>query len=144
VTRWPLSCQALLSLTPRPGTLLYATIAVPFAPWAWLAILLWLVRGFFSQMDGPPKNSYTMAIVNREERTAMASINNMAQATVGTATPWLTTVLFQSVSMMAPFIAAGLLKSIYLAGMYFTFRNVHPPEEVERRARKAQAQAKAD
>jgi MFS family permease len=124
------------------------TIAVPFAPWAWLAILLWLVRGFFSQMDGPPKNSYTMAIVNREERTAMASINNVAQATVGTATPWLTTVLFQSVSMMAPFIAAGLLKSIYLAGMYFTFRNVHPPEEVERQARKArqreQARAKAN
>jgi MFS family permease len=119
------------------------TIAVPFAPWAWLAILLWLVRGFFSQMDGPPKNSYTMAIVNREERTAMASINNVAQATVGTATPWLTTVLFQSVSMTAPFIAAGLLKSIYLAGMYFTFRKVHPPEEIARQERKAREKSAA-
>jgi MFS family permease len=115
------------------------TIAVPFVPWAWLAIVLWLVRGFFSQMDGPPKNSYTMAIVNREERTAMAGINNMTQATVGTATPWLTTVLFQSVSMAAPFVAAGLLKSVYLAGMYFTFRNVVPPEEVARRERKERA-----
>lgn len=113
------------------------TIAVPFAPWAWLAIVLWLVRGFFSQMDGPPKNSYTMAIVNREERTAMAGVNNVAQATVGTATPWLTTLLFQSVSTMAPFLAAGILKSIYLAGMYFAFRDVHPPEEVARRERKA-------
>jgi MFS family permease len=119
------------------------TIAVPFAPWAWLAIVLWLVRGFFSQMDGPPKTSYTMAIVNREERTAMAGVNNMAQATVGTATPWLTTVLFQSVSMMAPFIAAGLLKSVYLAGMYFAFRNVLPPEEVARQARKASREDEA-
>lgn len=117
------------------------TIAVPFAPWAWLAIVLWLVRGFFSQMDGPPKNSYTMAIVNREERTAMAGINNVAQATVGTATPWLTTLLFQSVSVAAPFIGAGIMKSVYLVGMYFAFRNVHPPEEVARRARKQRARS---
>ena len=115
------------------------TLAVPFAPWAWLAIVLWLVRGFFSQMDGPPKNSYTMAIVNREERIAMAGINSATQATIGTAAPLLTTVLFQSVSTIAPFLAAGLLKSVYLAGMYITFRNVHPPEEIDRQERKTRA-----
>ena len=112
------------------------TFALPFAPCAWLAVLMFLSRGFFSQMDTAPKNSYTMAIVNRDERTAMAGVNNVTQATVGTAVPTLATVLWEAVSISAPFIAAGLLKSVYLTWMYLVFRNVRPPEEVERRERK--------
>ena len=106
------------------------TILLPFVPWAWLAVTLWLARGFFSQMDGPPKQSYIMAIVGKEERTAMASVSNVTQATVGTATPWIATLLMQGLAMSAPFIAAGVLKSIYLVGMYKTFKDVHPPEEL--------------
>jgi MFS family permease len=119
------------------------TFALPFAPWAWLAVLMFLGRGFFSQMDTAPKNSYTMAIVNRDERAAMAGVNNLTQATVGTAVPTLATVLWESVSISAPFIAAGVLKSVYLTWMYFTFRNVRPPEEIERRERKQRAREAA-
>lgn len=107
------------------------TVILPFVPWPWLAVTLWFARGFFSTMDGPPKQSYIMAIVNRDERTAMAGVNNVAQATVGTATPWLATVMMQGLAMSAPFVAAGVLKTIYLIGMYKTFKDVHPPEELE-------------
>lgn len=110
------------------------TFAVPFAPWAWLAVLFWFARGFFSQMDNPPRQAYTMTIVNRNERAAMAGINNLSQATVGSATPAIATWLWQVVSASAPFVAAGVLKSVYLAGLYFMFRNVHPPQEEERLA----------
>jgi len=47
------------------------------------------------------------------------------------------------VSISAPFIAAGMLKSVYLTWMYFTFRNVRPPEEIERRERKQRAKEAA-
>ena len=105
------------------------TVAIPFAPSAWLAIVFWYSRAFFSQMDNPPRQAYTMSIVNREERVAMAGINNVAQATVGAGVPTLAMWLWQAVSSSAPFIAAGLFKTVYLTALYFAFRNVRPPQE---------------
>ncbi len=119
------------------------TVAIPFAPTSGLAVLFWLLRAFFSQMDGPPRQSYTMAIVNRDERVAMASVTNVSQAAVGAATPSIATFLWQSVSASAPFVAAGALKTVYLIGLYLAFRNVHAPEEVERAERKRRAREEA-
>ncbi len=113
-----------------------ATIAIPFAPTAWLAVVLWYVRAFFGQMDVPARQSYTMAIVNRDERVAMASITNVSQAAVGAVTPSLATVLWQAASASAPFVASGALKTVYLVGLYMAFKDVHPPEEQERAERK--------
>ncbi len=109
-----------------------ATLAIPFAPTVWLAVFFWFVRAFFGQMDAPARQSYTMAIVNRDERVAMASISNVSQAAVGAVTPSLATVLWQMVSASAPFVASGALKTIYLVGLYLAFKDVHPPEEQER------------
>ena len=106
------------------------TIAIPFAPWAWLAITFWFSRAFFSQMDNAPRQSYTMSIVNRDERVAMAGISNVSQATLGAGVPSLAMWLWQAVSASAPFIAAGLFKTVYLTALYFAFRNVHPPQEL--------------
>ena len=113
-----------------------ATIAIPFVPTAWLAVVLWYVRAFFGQMDVPARQSYMMAIVDRDERVAMASITNVSQAAVGAATPSLATVLWQAVSASAPFVASGALKTVYLVGLYMAFKDVHPPEEQERAERR--------
>ena len=112
------------------------TFAIPFAPWAWLAITFWFFRAFFSSMDNPPRQAYTMSIVNREERVAMAGISNVSQATVGAGVPALSMWLWQTVSASAPFVAAGIFKTVYLATLYFAFRNVHPPQERDRAAAK--------
>ncbi|MDE2836453.1 MAG: MFS transporter [Chloroflexota bacterium] len=113
-----------------------ATLALPFAPTAWLAVVFWFVRAFFGQMDAPARQSYTMAIVSRDERVAMASITNVSQAGVGAVTPSLATVLWQAASASAPFVASGALKSVYLIGLYLAFKDVHPPEEQERAERR--------
>ena len=113
-----------------------ATLAIPFAPTAWMAVSFWFVRAFFGQMDNPPRQSYTMAIVNRDERVAMASITNVSQAAVGAITPSLTTLLWQTVSASAPFVASGVFKTVYLVGLYMAFKDVHPPEEQKRAERK--------
>ena len=113
-----------------------ATIAIPFAPTAWLAVVFWYLRAFFGQMDVPARQSYMMAIVNRDERVAMASITNVSQAAIGAATPSLATVLWQMVSASAPFVASGALKTVYLVGLYLVFKDVHSPEERERAERR--------
>ena len=59
----------------------------------------------------------------------MAGISNVSQATVGAGVPTLAMWLWQAVSASAPFVAAGLFKTVYLTALYFAFRNVHPPQE---------------
>jgi hypothetical protein len=90
-------------------------------------------------MDAPPRQAYTMAIVDREERVAMASITNVSQAASSAATPAVSTILWQSVSSSAPFLAAGLLKTVYLIGLYVMFKDVHPPEEEDRLAERSRS-----
>ena len=48
-------------------------IGMVLVPEAWMAIVLWLLRAFLGQMDSPTSQSYTMAVVEPTERTAMAS-----------------------------------------------------------------------
>ncbi len=119
------------------------TFVIPFAPWVWLAITFWFLRGFFSPMDNPPRQSYMMSIVNREERVAMAGINNVSQATVGAGVPALAMWLWQTVHASAPFVASGLFKTVYLTALYFAFRNVHPPQEQDAAARELEPAAPA-
>jgi len=113
--------------THIPSSLLL--IAVAFAPTAWMAVLFWQLRSFLGQMDGPARESYTMAIVGVEERVAMASLNAVGRGVTGTLGPSVGAVLWQALSAGAPFIACGILKIIYDLSLYFMFRNVKPAGE---------------
>ena len=104
-------------------------MAIPFSPSAGLAAAFWLIRGFFSQMDVPARQSYTMAIVGPNERLAMAGIDHLGRNMVGVASPSVAMLLWSGLWAGLPFIGCGLLKSIYLVGLYFTFRNVRTIEE---------------
>jgi MFS family permease len=112
-------------------------ILVPLAPVAWLAVALFLVRMSVSQMDVPTRQSYTMAVVDADERTATAGITNVARTSATAISPTLAGVAFSVAALGLPFFIAGALKIVYDVAIYFTFRNVHPPEEVERRRRRA-------
>ena len=83
-------------------------------------------------MDVGTKQSYTMAIVDSDERVAMAGVSNVAQSGLSIFSPSTTLFLWSAVSIGAPFIATGVLKSVYLLGFYLLFRKVRPPEEQAR------------
>lgn len=117
--------------THVPAVLL--VLILPFMPTATLATACWLARAFFSQMDIPVKQSYTMSVVNADERSAMAGINNVSQSIVRAASPAVATFLWGSVAVAAPFVGSALFKSIYLVGFYLLCRNVLPPEEQRKR-----------
>ena len=117
-------------LTHLPSNVLL--ILVPLAPTAWLAVALFLARMSISQMDVPTRQSYSMAIVDPDERTATAGITNVARSVATAASPILTGVAFSVAALGLPFFVAGGLKIVYDVLVYRTFRGVHPPEELSR------------
>ena len=107
---------------------------VPLAPTASLAVALFLLRMSVSQRDVPTRQSYTMAVVDPDERTATAGITNVARTTASAISPTFAGIAFSVAALGIPFFVAGGLKILYDALIYATFRNVHPPEEAELRA----------
>lgn len=104
-------------------------IVAAFAPTSWIAIIFWQLRAFFSQMDVPTRDSYTMSIVQPSERVAMASIHIVGRSIMGTVGPLVGTLLWQALAASAPLIGCSVLKITYDLSLYFMFRNVKPPHE---------------
>jgi Major Facilitator Superfamily len=113
--------------THIPSSLLL--IAIPFLPDAWLAVLFWLVRAFFVQMDAPTNQSYTMAVVGPEERSAMAAATSVSRSAGIAAGPAAATALWGAASASAPFVVGGGVKIIYDLTLWFLFQQVKPLEE---------------
>ncbi|MBA4367269.1 MAG: MFS transporter [Desulfobacterium sp.] len=102
---------------------------VPLMPGLGWAIALLLLRFSISQMDVPTRQSYTMAVVAPDERTAASGITNIARSIGAAASPALSGLLIASpVFFSAPFFLAGGLKIIYDISLYMLFQNVKPPE----------------
>ena len=105
-------------------------IVVPLMPNVRLATLALLLRFSISQMDVPTRQSYTMAIVRPEERSAAAGITGVARTTGAAVAPLFAGFLFgQRALLSLPFIIAGALKIAYDLLLYRAFVRIRPPEE---------------
>ena len=105
-------------------------ILVPLMPNLTLAILVLLLRFSISQMDVPTRQSYTMAIVRPEERSAAAGITGVARTTGAAIAPFFAGLLFARPSLInLPFFIAGALKMTYDILLYRAFVRLPPPEE---------------
>ena len=107
-------------------------ILVPLMPTLPLAIGLLLVRFSISQMDVPTRQSYTMAVVAPDERSAASGVTAIARS-VGAALSPALAGLFMSVPLLfnAPFFLTGGLKIVYDLLLYQSFITVPPPEETK-------------
>ena len=104
-------------------------ILVAFAPTFPIAIVVYLARMSLSQMDVPTRQSYIVAVVREDERTAAAGITNVSRNIAQAVSPSLTGVIIQSLWLSAPFVVGGVLKIIYDLGLYVNFRKIRPAEE---------------
>lgn len=105
-------------------------ILVPFMPTLPLAITILLLRFSISQMDVPTRQSYTMAVVSPDERSAAMGVTSIARSVGATLSPAITGQLLALPGLIgAPFILAGGLKIIYDLLVWSGFRAVKPPEE---------------
>jgi MFS family permease len=105
-------------------------ILVPFMPTLELAVAVLLLRFAISQMDVPARQSYTVAVVSPDERSAAAGVTGVARTTGAALAPAIAGVLLGSPALAgAPFVVAGVLKLIYDGLLYWRFRGVIPHEE---------------
>jgi MFS family permease len=107
-------------------------ILVPLMPNLTLAVIMLLVRFSISQMDVPTRQSYTMAVVRPEERSAAGGITGVARTAGAAISPIFAGFLFSRPLLIdVPFFVAGMLKIAYDLVLYRQFASVQPPEEAE-------------
>ncbi|MGC1927624.1 MAG: MFS transporter [Candidatus Nitrosopolaris sp.] len=105
-------------------------ILVAFSPTLPIAVAFYLARMALSQMDVPTRQSYIVAVVKEDERTAAAGITNISRNITQSISPSIAGSILQSVSLLfAPFLLGGLLKIIYDIALYFNFKNTRPSYE---------------
>ena len=108
-------------------------ILVPLMPNLPLAIIVLLMRFSISQMDVPTRQSYTMAVVAPDERSAAAGITGIARTTGASLSPVIAGPLLAKVTLLSiPFFLSGGLKIIYDLLLYRSFRSIKPPEESQK------------
>lgn len=105
-------------------------ILVPLMPNLPLAITVLLLRFSISQMDVPTRQSYTMAVVTPDERSAAAGITGIARTTGASLSPVATgPLLANPVLINMPFFLSGGIKIVYDLLLYRSFKAIKPPEE---------------
>ncbi len=103
---------------------------VPLMPTVELAVVVLLARFSISQMDVPARQSYTVSIVDPDERSAAAGITGVARTTGAAFSPLIAAPLFAVPALAAvPFFLAGGLKILYDLALWRAFRARRPPEE---------------
>jgi MFS family permease len=113
--------------THLPSNVLLALI--PFAPNEWAAFALLFARFALSQMDVPTRQAYVVGVVDPEERMPAAAYTNTARYVTRPLGPLAAAPILQ-VSLGAPFVIAGALKSGYDVALYAAFRR-RPPSWVD-------------
>jgi MFS family permease len=105
-------------------------ILVPLMPNLPLAIGMLLARFSISQMDVPTRQSYTMAVVAPDERSAASGVTTIARSVGAALAPTLAGLLMSvPILFSTPFFLAGGLKLGYDFLLFKSFRGMKPPEE---------------
>ena len=113
--------------THLPSSLLL--MAVPLAPSAKLAILLFFAREALVEMDVPTRQSYVASLVAPHERSFASAATNLARNVcwaIGSATAGL---LMQNFAFSTPLFVGGGTKVAYDLLLYRSFHSLKPPEE---------------
>ena len=115
--------------THVPSNILLILVPLmPTLPWA-IAVLL--LRFSISQMDVPTRQSYTMAVVAPDERSAASGVTGIARSVGAALSPSLTGLFLSVPGLISmPFFLSGGLKIVYDLLLYQSFRSMKTPEEI--------------
>jgi MFS family permease len=113
--------------THVPSSLLLLT--VPFAPNFTIAAILFLLREGLVEMDVPTRQSYVMAVVRPEERTAASGVTHLVRLAMWAVAPAFAGLFMRGGSLGAPLMIGAGMKIAYDGLLYAAFRHVRPPEE---------------
>ena len=112
--------------THIPASVLLVMVAL--APHVSIAIALFLVRAFLSQMDVPVRTSYVMAVVQPEERAAAASITNVPRSLASALPPLAAGWMLDQTTFAWPLLICAACKIIYDLLLLKMFTDVAPSD----------------
>lgn len=121
-----------MAFTQVAANLMFIGMAFSFN--IWLAVAFFLLHEICNDMDVPTRQSYTMAIVPPESRTAMASLNNLGRNAAQTISPVMAGFIAQAAFLGVPFLLGAATKLVYNLMLYQMFKGIKPPEEQETQA----------
>ena len=107
----------------------FLSVVLALMPNLPLAILVLLARFSISQMDVPTRQSYTMAVVDPDERSAASGVTTIARSIGAALSPSIAGALLGASLISVPFFLSGGIKIIYDLALYSSFRAMRPPEE---------------
>ncbi|HLH72983.1 MAG TPA: MFS transporter [Chloroflexota bacterium] len=102
---------------------------LPLMPTFPLAAAVYFFRMTMQRASIPLRQSYSMGVVAKEERSAAAGLSNLPSQFAAAASPLMAGYLFQTVSLELPFEIGTALQLLNAALFYTLFRNIRPPEE---------------
>lgn len=109
-------------------------ILVPLMPTLELAVVVLLARFAISQMDVPTRQSYTMAVVDPDERSAAGGVTGIARTAGAAVSPLIAAPLLAVPGLAAvPFFLSGGLKIVYDLTLWRMFRHRPAPDDPGRR-----------
>jgi predicted MFS family arabinose efflux permease len=115
--------------THLPGNVLL--IALPLMPTLPLAAIILFARFSLSLMDIPARQSYVLAVVDPNERSAAAGVTGIARNLASAPAPLISTPLIAMPELASlPFFIGGALKITYDLLLYRLFQALRPPEEM--------------
>ena len=103
-------------------------ILVALSPHVFIAIALFLVRAFLSQMDVPVRTSYVMAVVQPEERAAAASITNVPRSLASALPPLAAGWMLDQTTFAWPLLICAACKIVYDLLLLKMFTDVVPSD----------------
>lgn len=116
--------------TPSHFLLLGLIIAPNFS----IAIVLFLIRELLVEMDVPTKKSYVMAMVKPDERTMASGVTQIVRMAGWAIGPAFAGFFMQEFSNALPLIIGASMKLVYDMLIFFSFRKIKPPEELQQTA----------
>lgn len=117
--------------THLPGNVLL--LVMPLMPTLPLAAVFLFVRFSLNSMDIPARQSYVVAVVDPNERSAAAGVTGIARTLMAAPAPLIATPLIGVAALASiPFFVGGALKITYDVILYRLFRAVRAPEEASR------------
>jgi MFS family permease len=115
--------------THIPSSLLL--MAVAFVPSFRIAAALFLLRESLVEMDVPTRQSYVMAMVAPEERTAAAGVTHLVRLGAWAVGPVVAGWAMERFALGTPLILGAAIKVLYDLLLWWSFRHRRPPEELE-------------
>ncbi len=98
-----------------------------FAPTVIIAIVLWLLRSLFDEMDVPTRQAYMMGITEPDEHAIMAGSANLGRGLGRIPSATVTGWLWAGALTVTPWVASGTIKIAYDIAIWLAFRRVEIP-----------------